>query len=129
MTTHRAVVWADPRSATVLQLDEQHTPVRTVRTHPHPTAQHGSAVRTEHEFFGEVCDELGRFDQILVAGSHTAPADLRHYAGKHRPQTAACIVGYEIADHPHRQPAGGVGTQVLRGARPHVGVVTSSARA
>lgn len=100
MTTHRAVAWADHHSATVLQLDEQHAPVCTVRTHPHPTAQHGSAVRTEHEFFGEVCNEFDRFDQILVAGSHTALADLRHYADKHRPLTAARIVGYEIVDHP-----------------------------
>lgn len=99
MTTHRAVLWADHRSATILQLDEQHEQVRTVRTHPHPTAQHGSAVRTEHEFFGEACDELDRFDQILVAGSHTALSDLRHYADKHRPRTAAKIVAYQVVDH------------------------------
>jgi len=31
---------------------------------------------------------------------HTAIADFRHYADKHRPQTATRIVGYEVVDHP-----------------------------
>lgn len=100
MTIHRAVVWADHRSATVLQLGEPAKPARTVRAHLHPTGQHGSAVRSEHEFFGQVCDELDHFDQVLVTGSHTALADLRHYGDKHRPRSATRIVGYDVVDRP-----------------------------
>ena len=100
MTLHRAVVWADHHSAHILRLDDPHPAARTVRSHTHPTAQHGSAVRTEHEFFGELCDELGGFDQVLLTGSRTTLADLRHYADKHRPQVAARIVGYDVVDQP-----------------------------
>jgi hypothetical protein len=57
-------------------------------------------VRTQHEFFGEVCQALDGIAEVLVTGSHTAIADFRHYADKHRPQTATRIVGYEVVDHP-----------------------------
>jgi hypothetical protein len=66
----------------------------------HYTRQHHSQVRTEHEFFGEVCGALHGIDAVLVTGSHTAVADFRHYAEKHRPLVAARIAGYEIVDHP-----------------------------
>ncbi len=35
-----------------------------------------------------------------MTGSHTAIADFRHYVDKHRPQTAARVTGYQVADHP-----------------------------
>jgi hypothetical protein len=47
-----------------------------------------------------VCDALEGVAEILITGSHTAPVDFRDYADKHRPQTAARIVGYEVVDHP-----------------------------
>ena len=34
--------------------------------------------------------------EVLVAGSHTAQADFRHYVEKHRPEVAQRIVGWEI---------------------------------
>ena len=71
-----------------------------IKAHTHHTKQHGSGVRTEHEFFGDVCDPLDGIAEVLVTGSNTATADFRHYADKHRPQTAARIVGYEVVDHP-----------------------------
>jgi hypothetical protein len=37
---------------------------------------------------------------VLVTGGHTGLADFRHCADKHRPLTAARIVGYEVVDHP-----------------------------
>jgi hypothetical protein len=37
---------------------------------------------------------------VLLTGSHTALADFRHYVEKHRPQTAARIVAWEVVDHP-----------------------------
>ena len=100
MSLFHAVVWTDHKTAQVLQFDAEHVLAQKVRTHTHHTAQHGSTVRSEHEFFGEVCDSLDGVAEILVTGSHTATADFRHYAEKHRPQTAKRIVGYEVVDHP-----------------------------
>ncbi len=100
MTLFHAVVWTDHQSAQVLQFDAEEVVAQAVRAHPHPTAQHNSGVRSEHEFFGHVCDALDGIEQVLVTGSHTTIADFRHYADKHRPQTAAHIVAYEVVDHP-----------------------------
>ena len=94
-----AVVWTDHQSAQVLQFDAEHVLTGKVRARTHYTAHHGSAVRSQHEFFGEVCDALDGIKEVLVTGSHTAIADLRHYADKHRSQTAARIVAYEVIDH------------------------------
>lgn len=100
MTLSHAVVWTDHQSAQVLQFDAEQVIAQAVRAHPHATSQHHSGVRSEHEFFGHVCDALEGIGQVLVTGSHTSTADFRHYAGKHRPQTATRIVGYEVVDHP-----------------------------
>ena len=100
MSLFHAVVWTDHQSAQVLQFDADQVQAAKVRAHTHPTAQHGSAVRAEHEFFGAVCDALVGVGEVLVTGSRTAIADFRHYADKHRPQTAAHIAAYEVVDHP-----------------------------
>ena len=106
MSHSHAVVWTDHQTAQVLQFDSEpkhaNEPmhVKKVRSHNHYTRQHGSSVRTEHEFFGEVCDAIDGIPEVLVTGSRTAVADFRHYADKHRPHTAARIVGYEVVDHP-----------------------------
>jgi stalled ribosome rescue protein Dom34 len=100
MTLYHAVVWTDHQSAQVLQFDPDQVQSHKVKAHSHPTAQHGSNVRSEHEFFGEVCDALEGITEVLVTGSKTSIADFRHYADKHRPQTAARIAGYEVVDHP-----------------------------
>lgn len=100
MSLFHAVVWADHQSAQVLQFDPESVTVHKVKAHVHPTAQHGSQVRSEHEFFGELCDSLEGVTEVLVTGSRTTLADLRHYVDKHRPQTAGRIVGYEVVDHP-----------------------------
>jgi stalled ribosome rescue protein Dom34 len=100
MSLFHAVVWADHQNAQVLQFDPEHVKVQKVKAHQHSTAQHGSEVRTQHEFFGELCDSLEGVSEVLVTGSHTTLADLRHYIDKHRPQTAGRIVGYEVVDHP-----------------------------
>lgn len=100
MTLFHAVLWTDHHEARILQFDASTVDTRRVVAHSHPTAQHRSAVRTEHEFFGEVCDALEGITEVLVTGSRTATADFKHYADKHRPHTAARIVGYEVVDHP-----------------------------
>ena len=100
MSHSHAVVWTDHQAAQVLQFEADHVRAKKIRSHNHYTRQHGSAVRTEHEFFGEVCDAIDGITEVLITGSHTALADFRHYADKHRPRTAARIVGYEVVDRP-----------------------------
>jgi hypothetical protein len=100
MSLFHAVVWTDHKSAQVLQFDDEHVQAQKIRSHSHHTAQHGSTVRSEHEFFGDVCNALDGIGEVLLTGSRTTLADFRHYADKHRPQAAARIVGYEVVDHP-----------------------------
>ena len=100
MTLFHAVVWTDHQSAQVLQFDAEHVQGEKIKAHTHHTAQHGSSVRSEHEFFGHLCDALAGIPEVLVTGSKTAQADFRHYVDKHRPQVGKVIVGYETVDHP-----------------------------
>ena len=73
---------------------------RQVHQHLKFTRQHGSGVRTEYEFFGQVCDALDGIAEVLVVGGHTGLADFRHYVHKHLSLPAKCIVGYDVVDHP-----------------------------
>lgn len=100
MSTHHAIVRIDHQTAQILQFDSEHVESSKVKAHADHTRQHGSNVRTEHEFFGEVCDAVAGIPQILIAGSHTAQADFRHYVEKHRPQLSPQIVGWETVDQP-----------------------------
>jgi hypothetical protein len=98
-TTH-AAVWIDHHQATIAQIDASPVPPRHVKAHEHPTAQHGSEVRSVHEFFSDVCDAIDGVDLALVTGGKTTLADFRHYAEKHRARTATRIVAYDLVDHP-----------------------------
>ena len=100
MPLFHAVVRIDHHTAHVLQFDPTQVISQSLKAHSHPTKQHGSAVRAEHEFFGQVCDALAGLTEVLVAGSHTAQADFRHYVEKHRPAVAKQIVGWEHSDRP-----------------------------
>ena len=100
MTLFHAVVAIDHQSAQILQFDEAHVQAQKVKAHTHHTRQHGSTVRTEHEFFGEVCDALAGITDVLVTGPQTGIKDFQHYAMKHRPDTARHLVCYETTDHP-----------------------------
>jgi hypothetical protein len=100
MTLFHAVVWIDHQSAQVLQFDADHVVSGKVKTHTHHTAQHGSAVRSEHEFFAHVCEAFDGVNEILVVGPKTGIAAFEHYATKHRPEAARRIKGYEVVDHP-----------------------------
>lgn len=100
MTMFHAVVWLDHQTAQILQFDPEHVQAEKVKAHTHHTAQHGSAVRSQHEFYAHVCDALTGIPEVLVTGSHTSLADFRHYVGKHRAALAPHIVGFETVDHP-----------------------------
>lgn len=100
MSLFHAVTFIDHHRAQVLQFNSDQVVERKVHEHLHVTRQHGSTVRSEHEFFAEVCKTLDRIAEVLVVGGHQALADFRHYVEKHQPQTAKRIIGYEVVDHP-----------------------------
>jgi hypothetical protein len=102
---YHAVAFVDHHSAEVLQfasepMEGNKVEERVVHEHLKFTRQHGSGVRTEHEFFAQVCDALDGITEVLIVGGHTGLSDFRHYADKHRPLTAKHITGYEVVDHP-----------------------------
>ncbi|HEX2666867.1 MAG TPA: hypothetical protein VHP13_00680 [Gammaproteobacteria bacterium] len=100
MSLHHAALLIDHQHAQVLQFDAANLQSRKIDAHKHYTRQHGSEVRTEHEFFSEVCDALKGVAEVLVAGPHGAQADFRHYVEKHRPALAKQIKAWETVDHP-----------------------------
>ena len=100
MTLFHAVVWIDQQQAQVLQFDAEHVQASKIKAHSHHTAQHGSTVRTQHEFFAHVCDALNGIPEVLVTGSHQAQADFKHYVDKHRPALGQQIMAWETVDHP-----------------------------
>lgn len=100
MTMFHAVVWIDHHRARVLQFDAEHVQAQHLQAHHHATTHHRSAVRTEHEFFGSVCDALAGIPEVLVVGPRTGLDDFHHYVDKHRPALARHVVAYEVVDHP-----------------------------
>lgn len=100
MTLFHAVVWIDHEKAQVLQFSADEVQATRVKAHTHPTAQHGSDVRSQHEFYAAVCDALQGVSEVLAVGPKNGVSDFEHYVNKHRPQTAQQIVGHLTADHP-----------------------------
>jgi stalled ribosome rescue protein Dom34 len=100
MTLFHAVVWIDHQNAQILQFDTEHVQASKVQAHSHHTAQHGSAVRTQHEFFSHVCEALAEIPEVLAVGPRTGLSDFEHYVKKHRAELAQRVVAYEVVDHP-----------------------------
>lgn len=94
------VIWLDHHNARVIEFNLEHMHERHLQPHSHNTRQHRSDVRSEHEFFSQVCDAVAGMESILVTGAHTVQADFRHYINKHRPTLAQKISGWETVDHP-----------------------------
>jgi hypothetical protein len=90
-----AVAWVDHHGAEVVPFGDEVGQPRRIKAQSHPTGQHGSAVRTEHEFFGHVCDALAGAGKVLVVGPQTGVADFEHYVKKHRAALAPHIVAYK----------------------------------
>jgi stalled ribosome rescue protein Dom34 len=99
MTFTHSVIWLDHHKALVIEFDPETMHERRLEATSHPTSQHRSEVRSEHEFFARVCDAVADMDSILVTGGHTAQADFRHYIDKHRPTLTDRISGWETVDH------------------------------
>ena len=100
MSLFHAVVHMDHHNAQILQFDAEQVQASKIKAHDHDTRQHGSSVRSEHEFFGQVCDELAGIREVLVTGPQTALSDFRHYVEQHRPPVALQIAGWEPVNHP-----------------------------
>lgn len=100
MSLFHAVVWLDHHQANVLQFDAEHVQAEKVKASSRHSKQHGNAVRTEHEFYADVCTALDGIAEVLVTGGGSALADFKHYVDKHRAPLAPRIVGYETVDHP-----------------------------
>jgi len=98
MSLYHAVAAIDHQSAEILQFGSEHVLERTLHQHIQLTRQHHSGVRSEHEFFAQVCQSLDGIAEVLVVGGHTSLADFRHYVDKHQPLTAKRIVAYQVAD-------------------------------
>ena len=112
MPFSRAVVLIDRRSAQVLKFDAILAQTETVKTHTHHTRQHSQNMRSEEDFFGEVCHELDGIAQVVVTGSDTAQSGFRHYVDWYCPSVTRQIVGWETANHPSKG-------QLLAFARKH----------
>jgi stalled ribosome rescue protein Dom34 len=100
MTMFHAVAFINHQSAQIIQFGTEHSEEHTVLQHKHVTRQHGSQVRSEHEFFDEVCNALDGITEIMVTGGHTGVKDFKHYVAKHRPAMAPRISAYEVVGHP-----------------------------
>jgi stalled ribosome rescue protein Dom34 len=100
MSQSHVVVRIDHQHAEVLQFDTEHLNDQKVKAQTSHLRQHGSNVRTEHEYFGAVCDAFAGLGEVLITGPHTAQSDFRHFVEKHRPALNLQIVGWEVVDHP-----------------------------
>jgi hypothetical protein len=100
MNLPHAVVWTDHHHAKVMRFDADNAETVNVKAHSHPTGQHGSAVRDEHEFFAHVCDAVDTTPEVLVVGPRSGLHDFQHYVTKHRPATGRHIVAWDVVDHP-----------------------------
>lgn len=100
MSLFHAVVHIEHHAAQVIQFGAGQVAEAKIHTHLQYTRQHGSGVRSEHEFFAKVSEALDGIPEILVTGGHTATADFKHYLDKHRPLVAARVMNYLVVDRP-----------------------------
>jgi stalled ribosome rescue protein Dom34 len=100
MPLSHAVLWLDHHHADVIQFHHDEVQSHAVKDSPHDTRQHQSDVRTQHEFFSEVCDALAGIPMILVTGSHVVQTNFRHYVKEHRAHLMPQLAGWETVDHP-----------------------------
>jgi hypothetical protein len=100
MPLSHAAAWIEHQGAHVIQFDADTSVDQRVKQLTRYTRQHGNQVRTQHEFFGEICEALSGIKAVLVVGHHEPESAFRQYVSKHRPALALHIVGWEIVDHP-----------------------------
>jgi hypothetical protein len=100
MPFSHAAAWIEHLGAHVIQFDSDQSIEQRVKQHVHYTRQHGSQVRGQHEFFGEVCEALSGIQAVLVVGHREPESAFRQFVSKHRPGLALHVVGWQIVDQP-----------------------------
>ena len=100
MPLAHAVLWLDHNHADLIQFNSEQVTSTKVKEHAHGTGQHQSGVRTQHEYFGAVCDALAGITYVLVAAAGKAQSDFRGYVEKHRTAILPQLAGWETVDHP-----------------------------
>lgn len=121
MTIFHALAHGRRRSAGPRGFNAVPASTPAVRSLTQHCTQQGNALPAEHEFYAEVCDQLERIGQVVVAGSPAATADFRKYVDEHRPQAASHIAAYDAVDHPSE-------AQLAALARKHFDVAVNPAR-
>lgn len=100
MPLSHAVLWLDHHHADVIQFNNDDVQSQKLKDSKHDTGQHQSEVRTQHEFFGTVCDALAGIPMVLVTSSHMVQTSFKHYVEKHRVHLMPQLAGWETVDHP-----------------------------
>jgi hypothetical protein len=95
-----AVLHLDHHDADLYQFNADEVQHDHLKARHRVTRQHGSEVRTEHEFFADVCKAIEPVQSVLVTGSHTSLTDLRHYVEKHRADLVKRVAAYQAVDRP-----------------------------
>lgn len=99
MSFLNAVVHIDQRFARVLRFDRMQVQEKTVCADQQYTRRYGYVVRSEHEFFGDVCNEIDGVADVLLTGTRAAVTRFRSHVGKHRPRMAERLTGEAVIDH------------------------------
>jgi stalled ribosome rescue protein Dom34 len=95
----RAVIRIDHWDSQLLTLEAESWTSHTIRPQANHTTLRGG-VRTNREYFSDVCDALTNTHEVLVAGHHAVQRDFRQYIRSHRPSLEQRIVGWETVDEP-----------------------------
>ena len=98
MKPHQAVIHLSHDAARLIEFDDTSANAVSLAREVHGTHQHHSGVRTEHEFFAQVCDRLGTLTRVLVTGGHTPLQDFQRYVDKHRPQVGVHVLAWQVVD-------------------------------
>ncbi|MEO6210766.1 MAG: hypothetical protein ABIQ10_11630 [Gemmatimonadaceae bacterium] len=98
-----------------MRIGEETNDVTQVHDEMHDTRQHNSAVRTQHEFFGAVCDALVGSEQVVVTGSSQAQTDFGHNVTAHRSVLLSVLVGWETVNLPTDEELVALATTSFRG--------------
>ena len=95
-----AVLWLDSHHAQVIQFDPTQGRMHQLKALLSYQRRRAGRMRSEHEFFAEICDALVGQSEVLVAGSHAAQTGFHHYVDRHCPIVAQQIVGWQTLEQP-----------------------------
>lgn len=95
-----AVLWLDSHHAQILQFVPTQGRTRQLKALLSYKRRSAGHMRSEHEFFAEICDALDGQSEVLVAGSHAAQTGFHRYVDRLRPDVANRIVDWQTLEQP-----------------------------